>query len=290
MVGAVSASANSSPPVDPDWHAAARALPRRGLVALCGAGMSTDSGIPDYRGEKTRRLARQPMRGETFLRDPEARRRYWARAIVGWPRMRDAQPNAAHRALARLEDEGALLGTITQNVDGLHHRAGAREIVELHGALREVACLHCGQRRDRSALQAELDALNPELERGARQGAWPLNPDGDAELPEALVAATRVVDCAACGGPLKPCVVYFGESVPAARVARAYAMLDRAEALLVLGSSLAVFSGYRFVRRARERDLPVVIVNRGPTRGDPLASVKVDAGLGDFLPWWLAAR
>lgn len=257
---------------------------RKPIVALCGAGLSTDSGIPDYRGPKTRRLARQPIRFASFVGDPTARRRYWARAMLGWPRVRDANPNRGHRALAGLEASGHLAGGITQNVDGLAQRAGAKRVIELHGSLHDVGCLACDYACTRQALQVALERQNPGFTQRAAVYAARPNPDGDVELPDELLTGFRVVDCPSCGGPLKPKVVYFGESVPAERVHSAYAWVDAAGALLVLGSSLTVFSGYRFVRRAHERKIPVVIVNRGPTRGDPLAAVKLDTGISSFLP------
>ena len=267
------------------WAEAARSLGPHGWVVLSGAGLSTDSGIPDYRGPKTRRLARAPVRFSTFVDDLHARRRYWARAMIGWSTIADARPNAGHQALAALEADGRIVGSITQNVDGLAQRAGAERVIELHGSLHEVGCLACDYGCSRAELQAKLEALNAELIDDLRQFASRPNPDGDAEIPDDAIRRVQTIDCPRCGGALKPKVVYFGESVPAPRVDRAYAWVDRARALLVVGSSLAVFSGYRFVRRAHARGLPVVIVNRGPTRGDPLATLKIDAGLSSFLPW-----
>lgn len=252
----------------------------RRVVALTGAGCSTESGIPDYRGEGTRARARNPVRFATYVADAEARSRYWARSVLGWPRIRGAAPNASHHALAQLERAGVVDAVITQNVDRLHHRAGSQAIVELHGALAEVRCLTCSTIEARSELQDRLLALNPGwLERDT---AIEAAPDGDAELDR--VAGFRVADCVACGGVLKPNVVFFGEQVPAAVVERAYALVEDAELLLVLGSSLAVFSGLRFVRRAAARDTPVAIVTVGETRGDALATLKLEARLGELLP------
>lgn len=251
----------------------------RRVLALSGAGCSTESGIPDYRGEGTRARARNPVKFDRYVRDAEARARYWSRAVIGWPKFRAAEPNAAHRAVAALERGGVVRGLITQNVDRLHHRAGSRRVIELHGALAEVACLGCGALEDRDALQARLLTLNPGW--GAREAE--LAPDGDAEL-DAPPASFRVADCLACGGLLKPRVVFFGEQVPATTVEQAYAWVEEAELLLVLGSSLAVFSGLRFVRRAAAAGVPVAIVNCGPTRGDALASLKIEARVGDLLP------
>jgi NAD+-dependent protein deacetylase sirtuin 4 len=251
----------------------------RRVVALTGAGISTESGIPDYRGEGTRARARNPIRFDTYVRDPAARTRYWARSMIGWPKLAAARPNPAHQALAALEQAGLVTGLITQNVDRLHHAAGSREVIELHGALAEVRCLACGRLEPRDALQARLVALNP----GWLAHEAALAPDGDADL-EVSLARFRVADCQACGGLLKPAVVFFGEQVPQAVVDQGYARVADAELLLVLGSSLTVFSGLRFVKRAHAAKTPVVIVNLGPTRGDPLAQLKIDAPLGQLLP------
>ena len=259
---------------------AARLLRGRVIVALTGAGIRTESGIPDYRGPATRARARNPMQHREFVREAAARRRYWARSVIGWPRVAAARPNPAHAALAAMERGGLVAGVVTQNVDRLHARAGSCRVVELHGALAEVACLACGRREARADLQDRLLALNPQLERRAGEIA----PDGDADLPAALMDGFRVADCAGCGGVLKPDVVFFGGSVPREVVAAAYALVDAAEALLVIGSSLEVYSGYRFVRRAAERGAPVAIVNLGPTRGDPLAAVRWEERAGAALP------
>lgn len=255
------------------------------VAVLTGAGCSTESGIPDYRGPETRRRARNPIRFAEFVGSPEGRRRYWARAFVGWERFRDKEPNDAHRALARMEERGITNGLITQNVDRLHHAAGSRDIVELHGALAEVRCLECGRIEPREGLQARLDHRNP----GWRELRAEMAPDGDAELSPELVSRFEVADCEACGGPLKPHVVFFGEGVPRDRVERAYAMVDEASALLVVGTSLAVFSGFRFVKRARARGSRVGIVNLGESRGDPLADVIVHGRAGEVLPRLAAA-
>ncbi len=256
------------------------ALVRAGAVAtLTGAGVSTESGIPDYRGAESRKKTRTPIQHHAFVTDPEARRRYWARATVGWSRFRGAAPNEGHRALCALERGGHLAGLITQNVDGLHQSAGHRSVIELHGALAEVSCLACGAREDRETLQHRLLLLNPEwVERSAE-----LAPDGDAELPLEWVRRFVVADCLECGGALKPAVVFFGGNVARPVVDAAYAVLARARSLLVVGSSLTVFSGYRFVLRAKERGIPVAIVNVGETRADPLADVIVSAPAGDTL-------
>ncbi|MCB9559124.1 MAG: NAD-dependent protein deacetylase [Kofleriaceae bacterium] len=263
-------------------------LADRRVVALTGAGCSTESGIPDYRGPGATTPRRPPIQYREFMDRPDGRRRYWARAVLGWPRIRDATPNPAHRALAGLERRGALAGLITQNVDGLHGAAGSRRVVELHGALALVRCTGCGARTPRADLQRRLLDANPGwLEVGDRAAA--AAPDGDAQLPDDAVAGFVVVACEACGGVLKPDVVFFGENVPRDTTDAAWALFDRAEVLLVVGSSLTVFSGYRFVRRAAERGVPVAIVNRGPTRGDDAAQVRVDGLAGEVLPALAAA-
>ena len=272
--------------IAPKWREAVELLRGRAVVALTGAGMSTHSGIPDYRGPGTRRRAKAPVQFAEFTADPEARRRYWARAAVGWPRFAAAQPNPAHRSLAALERVGALAGLITQNVDRLHHAAGSHDVVELHGALARVRCLECDRVEPRESLQRRLVALNPAL---AEWGEVAMAPDGDAELAPPQIEAFVVADCMHCGGRLKPDVVFFGESVPPPVTERAWATFARAEVLLVAGSSLTVFSGYRFVRRATKQGTPVVIVNLGPTRGDDEATVRIDADVVEALPQLAAA-
>lgn len=252
----------------------------RRVVALTGAGCSTESGIPDYRGPDTPPRARPPVQHREFVEHAGARRRYWARSMLGWPRLAAARPNRGHEALAALERAGAVAGLITQNVDGLHHGAGSREVVELHGALRRVRCLACDRMTTRDELQQRLADANP----GWMEHAGEVAPDGDADLLDGDAAEFAVVACAACGGVLMPDVVFFGGSVPRPTLDAAWAAFDRAEVLLVIGSSLTVFSGYRFVRRAAERAVPVAILNRGPTRGDPHAAIRVDARAGEALP------
>ena len=256
----------------------------RPLVLLTGAGMSTDSGIPDYRGPG--KPVRTPMTYQEFVSGPVAQRRYWARSHVGWGRMRRADPNAGHRAAARLEPE--LL--ITQNVDGLHEDAGSRRLVALHGRIADVVCLGCRSITPRTALQARLEELNPGF---AEAHADVLTrPDGDVELEETHDFV--VPGCATCGGVLKPDVVFFGENVPPRRVEQSYAAVDALAqtdgVLLVAGSSLTVMSGFRFVRRAAKNGTPVVIVNRGTTRGDDLAAYKLDVGCSQFLGELVADR
>jgi NAD-dependent SIR2 family protein deacetylase len=255
---------------------------RGGVCVLSGAGLSTESGIPDYRGPSGALRARLPMTIAEFRGSPEARQRYWARAHIGWGRMAAARPNAGHRAVATLQQAGVLRGIITQNVDGLHQAAGAWDVVELHGTLAHVVCLECGARHPREALDHRLRAANPDLD---WDEAIASNPDGDAELGDEQVARFRLVGCECCGADLlKPDVVFFGENVPRSRVRRCFDLVDRSACLLVLGSSLTVMSGLRFVHRARQARIPVAIVNRGATRGDPLADIKVDAALGEALP------
>jgi NAD-dependent SIR2 family protein deacetylase len=257
----------------------------RRVAVLTGAGVSTDSGIPDYRGPQTRLRPRKPIQHLEFVRSEATRRRYWARSMVGWPRFRDFAPNETHRALQRLESAGVARGLITQNVDRLHHKAGHERVVELHGALAEVVCLDCGAREDRDALQVRLVAANPELA-GARVA---LAPDGDADLDAGLEERFVIPCCESCGGVLKPDVVFFGGNVPRDRVDEAFAWVDAADALLVAGTSLTVFSGYRFVVRAAERGQPIAIVNLGETRGDPLAELRIDAPVVEVLPVVAAA-
>jgi NAD-dependent SIR2 family protein deacetylase len=253
-----------------------------GALVLSGAGLSTDSGIPDYRGATGSLRRHTPMTWQTFTRDPRGRHRYWARSFVGWRQIGEARPNAGHRAVAALQAAGAVGGVVTQNVDGLHQAAGARDVVELHGGLDRTVCLGCGDVADRAALDVRLRAANPGFRPEATEE---VNPDGDVELPEEALDGFVMVDCLACGGgPLKPDVVFFGETVPRDRVEHCFGLVDQARSLLVLGSSLTVMSGYRFVIHAAKRGIPVAIVNSGPTRGDAKADLKVDAPLGAVLP------
>jgi NAD-dependent SIR2 family protein deacetylase len=249
------------------------------VLVLSGAGLSTESGIPDYRGPSGAARPATPMTFQAFTGSPAARRRYWARSHVGWRVIARAEPNAGHRSVARLQDAGLLTGVITQNVDGLHTSAGARDVVELHGNLDRVVCLACGRLSPRQELDRRLRAVN----RAWRAKVLGVNPDGDVDLAEEDLDAFRTVDCDVCGGVLKPDVVFFGETVPADRVARCFQLVEAAAALLVLGSSLTVMSGYRFVLHAAKLGIPVAIVNSGPTRGDEKASVRMDAPLGAVL-------
>ena len=265
------------------------ALVRAGdVVVLSGAGISTESGIPDYRGPSGA-FARNhtPMTYQAFTRDSLARRRYWARSFLGWRMISRAEPNDGHRAVAALETQGLISRVITQNVDGLHQAGGARDVIELHGSLDRVVCLECGERTDRIELDDRLRAANAGF--GGEVDPENVNPDGDVDLPEDQLDGFVVVDCIDCGGVLKPDVVFFGESVPKERVADCSATVDRAGALLVLGSSLTVYSGRRFVVQATKAGIPVGIVNQGPTRGDECASVRVDAPLGPTLTALAAA-
>lgn len=263
-------------------RAALDLLSDRPLVALTGAGLSTDSGIPDYRGPSS--PPRKPMTYTEFVSGPAAQRRYWARSHVGWARMARALPNPGHRALAALEAEGVLRGVITQNVDGLHRAAGSEAVIDLHGRIADVVCLGCRRISDRAELQERHTALNPGFIEAAGEQVETA-PDGDAVLAE--VEGFRLAGCTDCGGVLKPDVVFFGENVPRDRVARAFALVDdlatERGTLLVAGSSLTVLSGLRFVRHAHKLGVPVVVVNRGATRGDDLATVLVDAGCSETL-------
>lgn len=249
------------------------------ILVLTGAGCSTASGIPDYRDEQGAWKRRQPITFQELLKSEQKRQRYWARSLLGWRHMGVARPNAAHHALAALERSGRVSLLVTQNVDGLHERAGSRDVLDLHGNLREVVCLACDYATPRDEHQVHLATLNP----GFLELRGRVAPDGDMDLEGADYDGFRVPDCPACGGLLKPGVVFFGESVPKSRVERAYRALEQSDALLVVGSSLMVFSGYRFAHRAAQQGLPIAILNRGRTRGDVLASLKVEAEIGETL-------
>jgi len=261
-----------------------------GTLVLTGAGISTDSGIPDYRGpDGLRRVT--PMQHGEFVATSGARQRYWARSFIGWQRFSHAEPNDCHRAVAALQTRGALGPVITQNVDGLHQSAGSRRVTELHGSLAEVVCLTCDTRSDRDLLQARMAEANPGFEAlasgeapdGSRVSSQ-IRPDGDIVLDDDLVTAFHLPHCTTCGADtLKPDVVFFGGSVPRDRVDACYALTDEAPALLVLGSSLAVMSGLRFVRHAAKRGIPVMAITRGPTRGDDLMTLRLDAPLRPTL-------
>ncbi|MET8571574.1 NAD-dependent protein deacetylase [Streptomyces sp. NPDC004783] len=267
------------PPGTADPGPVADALRTGGVLVLSGAGISTESGIPDYRGEGGSLSRHTPMTYQEFTADARARRRYWARSHLGWRTFGRALPNAGHRAVAAFGRHGLLSGVITQNVDGLHQAAGTEDVVELHGSLGRVVCLSCGAVSARRELARRLEEANP----GFRPVAAGINPDGDADLTDEQVGDFRVVPCAVCGGVLKPDVVFFGEAVPAARVEHCRELVRRAASLLVLGSSLTVMSGLRFVRQAAGAGKPVLIVNRDPTRGDPHALTRIALPLGPAL-------
>lgn len=249
-------------------------LEGRRWLCLTGAGISTDSGIPDYRGPDARPF--NPILYGRFMKDAEERRRYWARSLQGWRSFHRASPNEGHRALARL---GAPV--LTQNVDGLHQAAGSTDVLDLHGRIDRVVCLDCGDTTHRADLQGRLEAVNPDVTGTIPAGTAEVRPDGDAVVDDWADFVT--VGCCRCGGVLKPDVVFFGESVPRERVADAYALVDAAEVLVVAGSSLTVMSGLRFARHARSTGKPLVIVNRGRTRADDLADLRLDAGTSETL-------
>lgn len=275
--------ATSSPAPPPGTPAADALLtfveqnPR--LFVLTGAGCSTDSGIPDYRDHNGQWKRAQPITYATFVNDEHARKRYWARSFVGFRRMRDVRPNDAHRALHALERRGRVAQLVTQNVDGLHQAAGSREVIDLHGRIDTVLCLGCQQRIPREQLQLELARRNPRFARLDAQAA----PDGDADLEDAAFDTFDVPYCDSCGGLLKPDVVFFGEGVPAERVQRAMAAIDRADAMLVVGSSLMVYSGYRFVKAMVDAGKPVAAINLGRTRADDILALKITVRCGEAL-------
>ncbi|MFO8065153.1 MAG: NAD-dependent protein deacetylase [Spirochaetia bacterium] len=252
----------------------------RRVTVLSGAGLSTDSGIPDYRGPSGSLRTRKPVGYREFVTSEEARRRYWARSTIGWPRMKEVDPNASHHAIAALQAAGVVEDIITQNVDGLQQAAGAHNVIELHGSLAEVICLECGRTESRDELQRRLLEKNPRWLTLTAEIA----PDGDAELPHDLTQTFHVPGCRHCGGVLKPNLVFFGENVPKPRVEQAANAVDDGELLWVVGSSLTVWSGFRFVKRAGASGTPVVITNMGETRGDPYATLCLDAPLGALLP------
>lgn len=240
----------------------------RPLLVLSGAGISAGTGIPTYRDRDGRWLRSAPIQHQDFVRDPAKRQRYWGRSLLGWPGVRDAVPAPAHHSLARLEAGGHVRHVVTQNVDRLHQRAGSRSVTDLHGRLDRVRCLDCGAYSEREAMQARLAEANPDLRRASRLAE--VRPDGDADLPDDLVATVRVPPCETCGGTLMPDVVFFGGSIPTQRVAACREHLERSAGLLVVGSSLRVYSGFRFCRWAAERGLPIFLLNPGTTRADDL--------------------
>jgi NAD-dependent SIR2 family protein deacetylase len=250
------------------------------VTVLSGAGASTESGIPDYRGPQARERERTPMRYRDFISSAGARRHYWARSAIGWASFSAATPNAGHEALAELERAHCIRGVVTQNVDGLHQAGGSRRVVELHGTLAEVICLDCGCTEPRRSFQQRLLDRNP----GWLSRAATLAPDGDADLSPRESEGFEVAHCSHCGGPIKPNVVFFGEDVPDERTRDAWDLVNDADALLVVGSSLTVYSGFRFVRAAAKANRPVAIVNLGATRGDSLATIRIDGRSGTVLP------
>lgn len=249
------------------------------VTVLTGAGVSTGSGIPGYRDREGNWQHPPPVQFADFVSRDSVRRRYWARSFAGWSRIAGAAPNPAHRSLSALEEAGVVETLVTQNVDGLHQRAGSRRIVDLHGRLDQVVCLDCGASLERLAWQDRLLDANPDFDAQVMR----INPDGDAELADDEVGRFAVPDCSTCGGIVKPDVVFFGESVPRERVAAAMSSVERSGALLVVGSSLMVFSGLRFVRQAVELGKPVAIVNQGRTRADENAAIRIDADCGELL-------
>ena len=250
----------------------------RRVVVLTGAGCSTASGIPDYRDEHGEWKRRPPVMFQAFRSQDSTYRRYWARAYAGWPRFTAAEPGAAHHAFAAWERNGTLSRLVTQNVDGLHQRAGHEKVIDLHGRLDQVICLRCRERTSRAAVQAAMAGANAEWRASAATA-----PDGDADVDDAAIETFAPPRCDHCGGLLKPDVVFFGENVPSARYEEAREAVAAADALLVAGSSLTVYSGYRFVQQAHEAGLPIAIVNRGRTRGDALAGLKIEADVGEVL-------
>ncbi len=269
------------PPDSPDLDALVGLLAsRRRLFVLTGAGCSTESGIPDYRDADGEWKHRQPMQYREFVGSAAARRRYWARSLVGWRRIAGAEPNPAHYALGKLEAAGKVRCLVTQNVDRLHRKAGSRRLIDLHGRLDRVECLGCRTSFRRDAFQRELERLNP----GWGDAEATIAPDGDARLGAVDTVSFKVPDCPRCGGTLKPAVVFFGEKVPRRRVERAFAALEEADAVLVAGSSLMVYSGYRFARAAAERGLPLALVILGRTRAEDEATLKLIGRCGELLP------
>lgn len=255
-------------------------------MVLTGAGCSTASGIPDYRDELGEWKHSRPVQYADFVSRPTIRRRYWGRSLFGWPRMAAARANAAHFAIAELQRRGRVSRIVTQNVDGLHEAAGATEVIDLHGRLDEVACLGCGWRTARARWQAEIGARNADWMAGVTAARDA--PDGDAVLEDADYERVVVPDCPACGEVVKPEVVFFGEAVPGERVRAALAALEASDGLLVIGSSLMVYSGFRFARRAHEARKGLAILTRGRTRADGLATLKLNAECGATLEAALA--
>ncbi|ERO63670.1 NAD-dependent protein deacetylase [Pseudomonas piscis] len=273
-------------PAAPSLERLAAALDTQPFMVLTGAGISTPSGIPDYRDNEGVRRGRQPMMYQEFLNQSEARRRYWARAMLGWPRIRQARPNAAHTALAQLQARGRIVGVITQNVDTLHDQAGSPGVIELHGSLHWVLCLDCNQRSERDAIQRQLETQNPYLAGVDAVQA----PDGDTLLDPAFEARFQVPHCPHCqGARLKPDVVFFGENVAPPTAAEAWSAVHEAGGLLVVGSSLMAYSAFRLCRAVVEQGKPLLAINFGKTRADALLDLKLEQPCDQALPW-LAER
>lgn len=248
------------------------------VLVLTGAGISTDSGIPDYRDSHGNWKRKQPVQHQDFMQCAATRQRYWARSLVGWPIMQQAQPNLAHHKIAELENKGLFSMTVTQNVDRLHQKAGSQSVVDLHGRADELICMSCGYNEQRALMHARCAALNPSLDNVFATVA----PDGDADL-EMDFSTFDVPGCPQCGGILKPDVVFFGDNVPKPRVEKVFDALADSRGLLVIGSSLMVFSGFRFARQAHQAGTPIAILTQGRTRADDLASVKFDAPIAPLL-------
>jgi len=268
-------------PIREHFDTLLQAMAEDNFLVLTGAGISTPSGIPDYRDSDGVRRGRQPMMYQEFLAAPESRRRYWARAMLGWPRVRQARPNAAHEALATLQQRGRISALITQNVDTLHDQAGSHDVIELHGRLDRVLCLDCGQRSQRDEIQRQMEAQNPYLSGVDAVQA----PDGDTLLDPAFEARFQVPQCPHCAGErMKPDVVFFGENVAQPTAARAMAAAENAAGLLVVGSSLTAYSAFRLCRVIAERGKPLIAINLGKTRADDLLDLKIEGSCEALLP------
>lgn len=254
-----------------------QAYPR--LMALTGAGVSLASGIPTYRDENGVWQRAAPLQHYDFIQKEVVRQRYWARSFVGWPNIAKAQPNSAHQALVQLEHFGVVEQLVTQNVDNLHQAAGHQQVIDLHGNLQRVVCLHCGNKTHRAEQQERLAALNPVLYELHAE----VRPDGDAALPDDYFQQLQLPTCLLCAGVLMPDVVFFGGTIPVPRVETCLAALEQADALLVVGSSLKVYSGYRFCVRAKEWGKPIILLNPGNTRADELAQLHIRAACGAVL-------
>jgi NAD-dependent SIR2 family protein deacetylase len=249
------------------------------LVVLTGAGISTDSGIPDYRDHNAQWKRKQPVQHHDFMNSLATRQRFWARSLIGWPVMRDAQPNQGHFTLAELEQTDRIDLLITQNVDGLHQRAGHKNIIDLHGRSDRVRCMHCAARYSRNQIHEWMQALNPDFKNLQADAA----PDGDADLEDVDFSLFKVSDCPTCAGTLKPDVVFFGDNVPRAQVEHSLARLQQADGLLVIGSSLMVYSGFRFCKRAHEWHIPIAALTLGKTRADEILTLKLSTPINATL-------